>query len=155
LHGRRRKRKAPDTVHAGDDWPARMRRYRRALDVSQDELARRMGINRRELIRWERGEHRPYPRMLILWEQALGIPPPAPPEPEPMEPALVREIARWHAVWLWAQHRPAALPILVEWLERLYPEATAKDASRILEETKGMLERRERARRRAQLKENV
>jgi len=50
--------------------PEEIRRLRRAADLTQEELADRVGVARQTVIAWEQGVHEPSPdRMELLVEE--------------------------------------------------------------------------------------
>jgi len=51
----------------------RIRARRKELDISQDQLARRLGIERTDLSDWERGKHEPSEANLARLEDALEV----------------------------------------------------------------------------------
>ncbi len=54
------------------DLALRLRSYREMHDLTQDDLAKRIGISKRQLIRWEKAERTPQkPQIRILKD--LGI----------------------------------------------------------------------------------
>lgn len=53
----------------------RIRQARREAGLSQKELARRIGTDRRRVLRWERGEEMPRRRYRTLIAEATGQPP--------------------------------------------------------------------------------
>lgn len=48
------------TVGSYGDW---IRRRRLELDLTQEELAKRLGVNEMTVVSWERGWHEPCPRL--------------------------------------------------------------------------------------------
>lgn len=50
------------------------RRTRRYQDLTQEQLAERIGVSRDALAGWEQGEHEPTLSNAIAWARALGLP---------------------------------------------------------------------------------
>lgn len=66
------------------------RRRRRLLELSQAEVAERVGVARRTVVMWEQGAMEPSVERLVAWARALGLEPAellAAPEVEPAEVA--------------------------------------------------------------------
>ncbi len=53
--------------------PAEIRAARRALDLSQSQLAARLGVHQKSVSKWERGEH-PVPLHVALAVAHLSCP---------------------------------------------------------------------------------
>lgn len=69
---------------------SRIRKRRQVLGMTQEDLARKLGISKTTVANWEVGKHFPR-RYLGAVEQALGIKLSAP-EPETLSPRLRRVI---------------------------------------------------------------
>jgi transcriptional regulator with XRE-family HTH domain len=71
----------------------RIERRRQVLGMTQEELARRVGVNRASIGNWESGRHFPK-RYLGKLEEVLGIQLDPPPEPSRIVPPELRKMVR-------------------------------------------------------------
>lgn len=51
---------------------SKLKAHRKALGITQNELALRINTTRRSIIRWERGETKPNPEKIQLLAEAIG-----------------------------------------------------------------------------------
>jgi len=56
-------------------WGQTIRRYRRFLDWTQEDLAQKLGVSTAAVTGWERGVRTPSPDMIVRLVRLLGIPP--------------------------------------------------------------------------------
>jgi transcriptional regulator with XRE-family HTH domain len=98
---------------------ARIAAFRESREWSQGELARRIGVGRTRLGKWETGEHAPHIAHLIALKESFGV----------SLDELVNGGAEEPAVVLTAEEvsgAEKALEVLSQWLRRVSPEKRSR-----------------------------
>lgn len=62
-------------MNVREHWGKVIREYRRAWNLTQDEVARMLGVSQASVTAWERGTRTPDPETLVKLVKALDIDP--------------------------------------------------------------------------------
>lgn len=62
-------------MNVRETWGAEIRKHRQSWDLTQQDLARMLGVSQASITAWERGTRTPDPEMLVKLVKALDIDP--------------------------------------------------------------------------------
>jgi len=71
-----------------------IRQLRRDLDLTQAELAARLGVDKQSVSNWETGRNAPWPAHQEGILRQLGVAPPLSPDPAPRRPSISERILK-------------------------------------------------------------